>query len=247
MVSVEGRGVSAQLRGLTFAFKGTEVFEGIDLDVPSGLTSVVGVNGAGKTTLFRLILGDLKARRGYAVLPAAAAGQRQIGYLPQTFGYPPRLTVAEFVAHLAWLRGVRPGEREELVGEALVRAGLDGRRGDRMAMLSGGMLRRAGVAQALVHRPKLVLLDEPTVGLDPRQRMALRALVGELAADTTIVLSTNILEDVAVLGGNVVVLHDGEVRFTGTAEQMAAIADNGPGSDLDRAFLRLTDEQEAAA
>jgi len=230
---------------LTFSFRDRNVFDKVDLELPSGLTFVVGANGAGKTTLFRLVLGDLKPAQGKITLPSAIAGHDKIGYLPQGFGYPPRFTVAEFVAHFAWLRGVPARERQALVREALARTGLETRAEDRMGALSGGLLRRAGIAQALVHRPKLVLLDEPTVGLDPRQRMELRSLVSELAADTTMAISTHLLEDVAVLGGNVVVLHEGSVRFTGTVEQMAAMADDGPGSDLDRAFLVLTRESEA--
>lgn len=241
-----GTGVSIRLRRLAFSFRNRAVFNALDLDISGGLTFVVGVNGAGKTTLFRLILGDLKARHGEITLPDAVARHQRFGYLPQAFGFPPRFTVTEFVAHLAWLRGVRSSERRELVREALARTGLDARRDDRMGSLSGGMLRRAGVAQALVHRPKLVLLDEPTVGLDPRQRMDLRKLVGELAAGITMIISTNMLEDVAVVGGNVVVLHEGVVRFTGTAEQMATMAGSGSGSDLDRAFLALTEDQRAA-
>jgi ABC-2 type transport system ATP-binding protein len=232
-------GVSVQVRGLGFSYRTTTVFDAVDLDLTRGTNFVVGVNGAGKTTLFRLILGDLRPARG-AIEVIRRGDDRGIGYLPQTFGFPPRLTVAEFLTHVAWLHRVPRARRSTSVADALARVGLVDRADDRMGTLSGGMLRRAGIAQALVHQPSLVLLDEPTVGLDPRQRVELRELLGSLARDTTMVISTHLLEDVSVVGGHVVVLHDGRVRFTGTTAEMAARAGAGPGSDLDRAFLTLT-------
>jgi ABC-2 type transport system ATP-binding protein len=240
---------AVRLRGVEFGFGRTDLFTGLDLALPRGLTFLVGVNGAGKTTLFRLMLGDLRPSRGTIEIPGLAGTpvRSAIGYLPQSFGFPPRFTVTDFVAHLAWLRGVDRRRRPALVRAAIARVGLTERAGDRMGTLSGGMLRRAGIAQALVHEPPLVLLDEPTVGLDPRQRMDLRDVFRTLATTVTLVVSTHLLEDVAALGGHVAVLHEGRLRFTGSVDEMAAHAgdDQGGGSTLDRAFLALTATEEA--
>ncbi|MGC5033811.1 ATP-binding cassette domain-containing protein [Micromonospora sp. DT229] len=216
----------------------------MSVQFPAGLTFLVGVNGAGKTTLFRLLLGDLKPHHGQVLVPASA-GRGRLGYLPQAFGFPPRLTVAEFVAHFAWLQGVPRRQRPARVREALERVNLADRAGDRMGTLSGGMLRRAGIAQALVHRPELLLLDEPTVGLDPKQRVDLRGLFTDLAAQTTVVVSTHLLEDVAAVGGHAVLLDEGEVRFAGSVADLTEIGDRaeGQGSPLDRAFLTLTTKE----
>jgi ABC-2 type transport system ATP-binding protein len=244
--------ILVRIRGLNFAYGSRSVFDEVDLDLVPGVNFLVGVNGAGKTTLFRILLGDLALHRGTVDMPGLDSNPRgasdNIGYLPQTFGFPPRLTVTEFVSHFAWLQGVPRRVRRERVQEALDRVHLSDRAGERMNRLSGGMMRRAGIAQALVHRPKLVLLDEPTVGLDPRQRMDLRELFAELTPTTTLVISTHLLEDVAALGGHAVVLDAGTVRFSGSVEELALHADpnNSNGSQLDRAFLALTSGTGAA-
>lgn len=234
-------GAIVEIADLHFAYRRRVVFEGINIELCRGVNFIAGINGAGKTTLCRLMLGDLRPRRGTIATPGG-----RTGYLPQTFGYPPRFTVAEFVTHFAWLHGVPRNVRASRVHEALDVVGLADRADDKMGALSGGMLRRAGIAQALVHQPELVLLDEPTVGLDPRQRVELRALLQQLGNTTTLAVSTHLLEDVAVIGGHVVVLHDGTVRFSGTATEMAAHAADGAGS-LDQAFLTLTAREEKVA
>lgn len=235
-----------RIRELTFGYRTRTVFRDFNLDLRAGMNFVVGLNGAGKTTLFRLLLGDLTGRRGTVevhgtVEATGTPGSTRpagIGYLPQSFGFPPRFTVTEFVMHFAWLRGVARGSRREYARTAIERVGLTGHAQDRMGTLSGGMLRRAGIAQAIVHQPKLVLLDEPTVGLDPRQRVGLRTLFTTMATDTTLVVSTHLLEDVAAVGGNVSVLDEGELRFTGPVADMARLGSDEPG--LDAAFLALT-------
>ncbi|MGW2292635.1 ATP-binding cassette domain-containing protein [Streptomyces phaeochromogenes] len=220
------------MSGLDFGFRKRPLFEGVSLELDPGVNFIVGANGAGKTTLFRLILGDLKPRKGSIYIPSG-----KVGYLPQSFGHPPRFTVEEFVTHFAWLHGVPRKDRPRAVQDAITAVGLEARAGDRMGHLSGGMLRRAGIAQALVHRPVLVLLDEPTTGLDPRQRADLRNLLVQLGESTTLVVNTHLLEDVAAIGGHIVVLDAGTIRFTGS---ISDLAEHGGSGSLDQAFLALT-------
>jgi ABC-2 type transport system ATP-binding protein len=245
VTDIDQADAAVRVRGIQFAYGRRRLFDGLDVAVPRGLTFVVGLNGAGKTTLFRLLLGDLRPQWGNIETSGLTGPDMRtaIGYLPQSFGFPPRYTVAEFVAHFAWLHGVARRQRSAAVMEAMERVGLAEHARDRMGTLSGGMLRRAGIAQALVHQPPLVLLDEPTAGLDPRQRLDLRGLFGNLAEAVTLVVSTHLLEDVAAVGGNVVVLHEGSLRFVGSVSEMAAYAvdESGHGSVLDRAFLALTE------
>lgn len=230
-----------RIRGLTFGYRTRTVFRDFDLDLLAGMNFVVGLNGAGKTTLFRLLLGDLTSQRGTVEVARGPGGTRpaSIGYLPQTFGFPPRFTVTEFVTHFAWLRGVGRKRRTEYARTAIEQVELTDHAHDRMGTLSGGMLRRAGIAQAIVHRPDLVLLDEPTAGLDPRQRVGLRSLFTTLAVETTLVVSTHLLEDVAAVGGYVSVLHDGELRYTGPVTDLAK-SSSAEESGLDAAFLAMT-------
>jgi ABC-2 type transport system ATP-binding protein len=218
-----------------FGYRGRRVFEGISAELTPGMNFVAGLNGAGKTTLFRLILGELRPQHG----AISNASRGQIGYLPQAFGYPPRFTLRQFVEHFAWLHRVPARQRAPRAETALDRVGLTERSGDRMGTLSGGMLRRAGIAQALVHDPQILLLDEPTAGLDPRQQLELRALLPELAASMTVVVGTHLLDDVSAIGGRVILLADGTARFSGDATDLSQLASDGSGS-LHRAFLDLT-------
>ncbi|MBC3762020.1 ATP-binding cassette domain-containing protein [Quadrisphaera sp. RL12-1S] len=233
--------------------------DGLDLRLSAGVHGLLGPNGAGKTSLVRVLA---------TVLPPSGGGvstlgvdvrdvhrrrqlRRQIGYLPQAFGYYPRFTVREFVEYFAWLKEVPAARAGVAVDTALERVGLADRAGDRMKSLSGGMLRRAGVAQALVNDPRVLLLDEPTAGLDPEQRVAFRALLRELALDAAVVVSTHLVEDVAGACTHVVLMEAGKVVATGTPAGLAdagrrggaenddergAVADDGLASAIERGY-----------
>ena len=241
------------MNNITFAYSERRVFDDLCLTVDDGLTFLVGENGAGKTTLFKLLLGSLKPRRGSIHVGGteitgrkASAGLRgHIGYLPQDFHYPPHARAGDLVCYLAWLRGVPRKRARRAAEEALAAVGLVEVEDQPMASLSGGMVRRVGIAQALAHRPALLLLDEPTVGLDPEQRVRLRELLRDLSQDTSIVSSTHLLEDAGLTGGDIIVLAGGVVRFRGsaaglveasTAESPVTVA----ASPLEAAYMRLT-------
>ncbi|MEV4320418.1 ABC transporter ATP-binding protein [Actinocrispum sp. NPDC049592] len=211
---------------------------GLDLKLDTGVHGILGPNGAGKTTLIRALATVLKPVGGELTLLGRSPGgrglkalRREIGYLPQQFGFYPRFTVREFVEYMAWLKEMPKAEIPGAVQRAIDRADLTSRADDRLKTLSGGMVRRAGIAQAIVNDPRILLLDEPTVGLDPAQRMQFRSLLRSLAGDTCVVVSTHLVEDVATACGDVVLMNEGRVVFQGTPAELAAAGDGSHPGD----------------
>ena len=209
--------------------------DGLDLALGNGVHGLLGPNGAGKTTLVRALATVLRPSGGTLDLlgnPGLREVRRQIGYLPQEFGFYRRFTVREFVEYLAWLKEMPKNEVPGAVQRAIDRVGLTDRADHRMKTLSGGMRRRAGIAQAIVNDPRILLLDEPTAGLDPDQRIAFRALLRGLAADTCVLVSTHLVEDVAAACTDVLLLDEGRLVFRGTpADLLAAGRDEGDEED----------------
>ena len=212
--------------------------DGVSLNLGPGVHGLLGPNGAGKTTLMRLAATVLSPTSGSVRVagfdPAWSApareARRHLGYLPQTFGFYPRFTVREFVEYFAWLKEVPAASIPFAVQRAIDRVDLADRAGQQLRRLSGGMIRRVGIAQAIVNDPAVLLLDEPTAGLDPEQRLDFRALVRELGVDSCVVVSTHLVEDVAAACDDVVLLQQGRVAFTGTPEQLVDRADeHSPG------------------
>lgn len=212
----------------------------LSLEITNGVTCLVGPNGAGKSTFFRLAAGVEKPSSGTITLES---GERNLslGYLPQEPQLPAAATCEEFLQYVAWLQGVPAQRRPESVTSALARTGLDDKRTSRIRSLSGGMARRLGIAHALVHDPSLLLLDEPTVGLDPRQRVALRGTIAGLSEGRVVIVSTHLVEDVRGLADRVIVLGEGSIVFDGTVAELEKKADpSAPGdSDLERSIATL--------
>ncbi|MGB3437515.1 MAG: ABC transporter ATP-binding protein [Actinophytocola sp.] len=205
--------------------------DGVDLSLTSGVHGLLGPNGAGKTTLIRALATVLRPAGGELDLLGGAdlrAVRRRLGYLPQEFGYYRRFTVREFVEYMAWLKEMPKASVPDAVQRAIERVGLTDRADDKLKTLSGGMVRRAGIAQAIVNDPAILLLDEPTAGLDPAQRMQFRTLLKEFAADTCVMVSTHLVEDVAAAWTDVLLLDAGRVVFQGAAGELAA-----KGTDAD--------------
>ncbi|BDM74816.1 ABC transporter ATP-binding protein (plasmid) [Streptomyces nigrescens] len=223
--------------------------DGLDLSLGIGTHGLLGPNGAGKTTLIRTLATVLRPTEGELELLGTSVGRigdyralrRRIGYLPQDFGYYKRFTVREFVEYMAWLKEVPKADVPAAVQRAVERVGLADRADHRMKTLSGGMVRRAGIAQAIVNAPAVLLLDEPTAGLDPAQRLRFRELLQELGRDTCVVVSTHLVEDVAAACSDVVLFADGRLVIQGTPDDLAAAGGiEYPGdSPLERGYSAL--------
>jgi ABC-2 type transport system ATP-binding protein len=206
--------------------------QGIDLDVPRGMFGLLGPNGAGKTTLMRILAGLLESTSGTVVLDGEDLTGRpervwpKLGYLPQDFGFFPHLSGERMLAYLLRLKGVRaPGGLKKLCGELLDRVNLTFAAKRKVKGYSGGMRQRLGIAQAIAGDPRLLIVDEPTAGLDPEERLRFYRLLSELAADRTVILSTHIVEDVAVLCPRFAVIRAGRLlTVTTPTEARASLA-----------------------
>ena len=222
--AVSLRQVSARLGRRT-------VVDAIDLDLHEGVTVLAGPNGAGKTTLLRMLATLRRPSAGEMTvlgLPARRRSQlreirRQTGYLAQDPRQHGHLKVAEAVDYAAWLKGLTGALREQHVADALELADLGSWAHRRMSDLSGGTRRRAHLAQALVHRPRVLLLDEPTTGVDAEHRVDLRELLRRVAAERIVVMSTHLTEDVELLADRVVVMDAGRVAFDGSPVQLSRL------------------------
>ena len=224
--------MTAQLsiRGLSKTYpNGTQALKGISLDVPPGMFGLLGRNGAGKSTLMRILatlqepdagtvhLGELD------VIRQKERVRETLGYLPQTFGFHPRVSAERLLSHFAVLKGlVDAGSRDDVVQALLRRTNLWEVRKHRVGTFSGGMRQRLGVAIALVGNPKMIIVDEPTAGLDPEERVRFLNLLSEIGEASAVILSTHIVEDVEELCSNLAIIDRGEILLTGTPARVIA-------------------------
>lgn len=226
--------MTIELRGVGKSYGRTPALRDVDLSFGRGVTGLLGPNGAGKTTLLRIAATSIAADAGTVRLlgrdplsghAELTAIRRETGYLPQELGYPSDMTTFGFVEYVAVLKEWNDRRaRHQEVRRVLGLVDLADLAGKRVAKLSGGQRRRVGLAQALLGRPRMLVLDEPTTGLDPAQRAALRRTLSVVAHDATVLLATHQTEDVAALCERVVVLADGVVRFDGTVVDFVATA-----------------------
>jgi ABC-type multidrug transport system ATPase subunit len=213
---------------LTRRFGRTQAVVGVDLQVGLGVFGLLGPNGAGKTSLLRMMATVLQPSSGSLRLlgrdPHNYGERREIrrrlGYLPQNLGYYPGFTVVEFVEYFALLKEMSPARIPAAVAEAVERVELGEKARSKLRTLSGGMLRRVGIAQAIVNDPELLLLDEPTAGLDPEQRVQFRAVLRELGERSTVVVSTHLVEDVGAACTEVALIDRGNLAFRGTPDEL---------------------------
>jgi ABC-2 type transport system ATP-binding protein len=211
---------------------GVTALHGISLQIPRGMFGLLGPNGSGKTTLMRILAGLLEPTSGRVLLDGDDVVQHperiwpRLGYLPQYFGFYPGLTGSAMLMHMLRLKGVEhPGGLDALCGELLARVNLAHAANRPVKSYSGGMRQRLGIAQAIAGKPDLLIVDEPTAGLDPEERTRFYQLLAELAESCTVLLSTHIVDDVAVLCPQFAVIRHGKLLATTTPrEARAAIA-----------------------
>ncbi|MGZ8598020.1 MAG: ABC transporter ATP-binding protein [Actinomycetota bacterium] len=215
-------------------FGRTTALQGVTFDATAGITGLLGPNGAGKTTLMRMMATVLAPDDGRLRLMAwdpqvadeRLAIRRRLGYMPQEPGFHRSFTAFEFVDYVAILKEMTDRRaRHDEVRRVLGLVGLDDVSGRKIKALSGGMRRRVALAQSLLGDPDLLVLDEPTAGLDPEQRLRFRELVSDRTADRTVILSTHQTEDVSALCQRVIVMLDGQVLFEGTPRELTQVAD----------------------
>ncbi len=213
--------------------KSVQALNGIDLVLGQGMFGLLGPNGAGKTTLMRILAGIVNATTGSVEINGQDVNtekgkqevKKELGYLPQELGMYPELTAAQFVDYMAILKGLDdPKERRERVENVLEMVGLSENAKRKIKGFSGGMKRRVGIAQALVNDPKLLIVDEPTAGLDPEERIRFRNLLVNLAANRTVLLSTHIVEDIGQTCRDLAVIARGKVLFRGSPAELTQAA-----------------------
>jgi len=231
--------------------------DGLDLALGTGVHGLLGPNGAGKTTLMRALATVLKPAGGRLELLGERVDghadlrrvRRGLGYLPQQFGFYPRFTVREFVEYMAWLKEMPKKAVPGATQRAIERVGLAAKADARMKTLSGGMLRRAGIAQAIVNDPAVLLLDEPTVGLDPEQRLDFRELLRDVGTDSCVLVSTHLVEDVVAACTDVVLVNEGRLVFQGTPADLTSQGGHGDAGDnpAERGYSALLRRHRAAA
>ena len=205
----------------------------IDLEIGPGMFGLLGPNGAGKTTLMRILAGLVNPTSGHVQVGSAdlatesgkVAVKTVLGYLPQELGLYPDLTARQFLDYMALLKGLAEGgERRARVAETLELVSLAEAAERKLKGFSGGMKRRVGIAQALLNDPQLLIVDEPTAGLDPEERIRFRNLLVDLASDRIVILSTHIVEDISQTCREMAVLDHGALRFRGTPGELIARA-----------------------
>ena len=197
----------------------------------SGVYGLLGANGAGKTTLLRMLsdllvptAGDI-TYDGASIYTLGEEYREVLGYLPQNFGFYPDFTAEEFMLYMAAVKGLGKVAAKEKSKELLLAVGLWENAKQKIKTFSGGMVRRLGIAQALLNNPQVLILDEPTAGLDPKERIRFRNLISEISADRIVILSTHIVSDVESIANEILLMKDGQLLSKGTTEEIAQMAD----------------------
>lgn len=244
--------VRARVVDVSKQYGSTRALDSVSFELRAGVTVLLGRNGAGKSTVSRILVGAERPTSGSVVVSAEGdetpftprAQLRQSGWLPQAFTAPGSMTVRQLVEYAAWLKEVPGFAAREAVSDAIYATDLERLADRRVATLSGGMLQRLGIAQAVVHAPGLLVLDEPTAGLDPEQRAGFHELVRNFAEDRSVLVSTHLLEDAVALAAHAVVLDAGRVQFDGTVSELEALGEGGGRAErLRTAFLNVIERR----
>ena len=216
-----------EIKNLSKAYRPEKsVLSGINLELrPPSMVGLIGPNGAGKTTFMKILVRQLLASTGSIKIDGMDIGKSEnylknrLGYLPQEFGLYEELTVYQFLDYMALLKGLGP-DKKERIESCIEKTGLSEKQNARIKTLSGGQKQRVGIAQALLNDPELLIVDEPTVGLDPAERVRFRNLLAENANHRLVLLSTHIIEDVESICNRLIVLNRGEILFDGNPVEL---------------------------
>lgn len=207
-------------------YAGIKAVKDVTYSMEKGVYGLLGVNGAGKTTLMRMLCTLLPPTSGEItwngnnIFSLGAAYRDIFGYLPQDFGYYPDLSINDYMMYIASIKGIRPIPAKKKTELLLDQVGLGKYKKRKMKNLSGGMVRRVGIAQAMLNNPQILVLDEPTAGLDPNERVRFRNLISELAEDRLVLLSTHIVSDIAYIAKEIMLMKEGQLIYTGTSEAL---------------------------
>lgn len=232
-----------EIKNLTKTFGKKTALSDLSVTLEPGVIGLLGENGAGKTTLLRCLTGLYRTKSGQILLDGADVTNTDAlpavtGYLPQKFGMFKELTVYDMMDYFAVLKKIPKSETRAEIERVVEFVNLSDRIKDRVGSLSGGMVRRLGIALAILGSPKVLLFDEPTAGLDPEERMRFKNMVRQLPKDCTVIISTHIVDDVEALCDHIVVMHKGTVLANKTGAELAAVAEG-------KAY-RVPGEQEAS-
>ena len=234
-----------QMVNLTKRFGDFTAVDDMNIRITNGVYGLLGVNGAGKTTLMRMICTLLTPTSGKIlcdgkdILKMEGEYRNLLGYLPQEFGFYPELSVKDYLLYIASLKGIRPVVAKKRVKELLDQVGLSKAAGKKMKKLSGGMKRRVGIAQAILNNPKILILDEPTAGLDPTERVRFRNLISELSKERIVILSTHIVSDVEYIANEIWLMKNGRLVQQGSLND---VLDSMP----EKVWSLVASQEEAA-
>ena len=234
-----------QMVNLTKRFGDFTAVDDMNIRITNGVYGLLGVNGAGKTTLMRMICTLLTPTSGQIlcdgkdILKMEGEYRNLLGYLPQEFGFYPEFSVKDYLLYIASLKGIRPVVAKKRVKELLDQVGLSKAAGKKMKKLSGGMKRRVGIAQAILNNPKILILDEPTAGLDPTERVRFRNLISELSKERIVILSTHIVSDVEYIANEIWLMKNGRLVQQGSLND---VLDSMP----EKVWSLVTSQAEAA-
>lgn len=221
-----------EIKNLTKTFDGAKALTNVSVTLNPGVYGLLGANGSGKTTLFRLICGVIKADEGKIIYNGEDISlngemfRSVLGFLPQDFSYYADFTGLKFMLYIAALKGLRGKLAKQRSLELLDLVGLSEQKGKKIKKYSGGMKQRLGIAQAMINDPEVLILDEPTVGLDPKERVRFRNLISSLSDNKIIILSTHIVSDVESISDEVLVLNKGVIQDRGSVNQLLKKIEN---------------------
>lgn len=223
---------------LTKQYENKIAVDRVSLQLTNGVYGLLGANGAGKTTFMRMLCGILKPTSGTVTFDGMDVSSEEyraeLGYLPQDFGYYPNFNGMDFLLYMASLKGLTKTEAKRKSKKLLELVSLSDVAKKKIATYSGGMKQRLGIAQALLNDPKIIILDEPTAGLDPKERVRFRNLIKELGTESIVLLSTHIVSDIEHIADTVLMMKAGQIVFNGSADEI---------DDLEKFYLDEFEEE----